>query len=75
MLEITLFWEDKNWKGRGYANNIWLHIYPEKKEYYMYTTPYCNIASENVVEVMRKSDIKDMVAYLESMGFSRQLNS
>lgn len=74
MLDITLFWRDKNFEGRGYANNIWLHIYPEKKEYNMYTTPYCNIG-ETVVEVMRKSDIKDMVAYLESMGFSRQLNS
>lgn len=39
MLDITLFWRDKNFEGRGYANNIWLHIYPEKKEYNMYTTP------------------------------------
>lgn len=68
-LKITLFWEDKNWRGRGYANNLWLRIYPEKKSYKTYNSYCCDTGSLEVVTVKRKSDIKDMIKYLNLHGY------
>ncbi len=68
-LKITLFWEDKNWHDRCYANNLWLHIYPEKKSYKTYTSMYCDTGSLEVVVAKRKSDIEDMIKYLSFHGY------
>lgn len=68
-LKITLFWEDKNWRGRGYANNVWLHIYPERMTYETYTSYCCDTEGLGVVTVKRKSDIVDMIKYLGLRGY------
>lgn len=73
-LKITLFWEDKNWHDRGYASNLWLHIYPEKKFYKTYESCYCDTGSLEVVTVKRKSDIEDMIKYLNSHGYIKGSN-
>ena len=67
--QIILFYQDENWQQRGEAHNIWLHIYPEKKEYEKIVSPYCDIRSMNIVEVKRKSDIEDLINYLSREGY------
>lgn len=64
-MRIVLFYRDKNWKERGYANHIWLSIYPESKTYQKVVTMYEDIGSNNVVEIKRKSDVADMIEYLK----------
>lgn len=73
-LKITLFWEDKNWRDRGYANNLWLHIYPEKKSYKTYESCYCGTDSLEIITVKRKSDIEDMIKYLNFHGYIKESN-
>lgn len=69
-MEIKMFWRDQNWENRGYANHIWLHIYPDEREYQNVVTPYCDISGGmNIVEVKRKSDIEDMIKYLEGWDY------
>ena len=63
-MEIILFWEDKNWKERGYANNVWLYIYPDDGEYQKVISFGCDITRKNVIEVTRKTDIENMIRYL-----------
>ena len=64
-MRIVLFYRDKNWKERGYANHIWLSIYPESKTYQKVVTMYEDIGSNNVAEIKRKSDVADMIEYLK----------
>ena len=33
MTRIVLYYADKNWQARGHANNVWLNIYPDTKNY------------------------------------------
>ncbi len=70
--KITMFWEDKKWDRRkdGEARNMWLHIYPEKKMYEAYTSPYCDIRNRNIVEVVRKKDIESLLEYLGAQGYT-----
>lgn len=63
-MEIVMFWRDKHWQSKGSAENVWLHIYPDTGEYDMYVGMYQDIRNPNIVEVVRKSDINDMVRYL-----------
>lgn len=72
-MEIILYWADKNWqKRRGCANNIWLHIYPDTREYKKTISMYCDIGRINVVEVKRKSEIEDMIKYLDGWDYKKK---
>lgn len=71
-MEIIMFWRDKNWIRRGYANHIWLNINPESKTYRKVVTMYENIGCNNAVEIKRKSDINDMIAYLNANGYKEE---
>lgn len=68
-MKISLVWIDKKWKHKGIAENVWLNIYPDTKGYRKFTTPFINTDANNTVEVVRKSDIDDMIKHLESKGY------
>lgn len=72
MIRIVLYYADKNWQERGYANNVWLNIYPDTKKYSKVVTMCCDIGRENITEVKRKSDINDMVNYLKANGYTEK---
>ncbi len=69
MTRLVLFYRDKNWEQRGYANHLWLNIYPEEKKYSKVVTMCKDVFRHNIVEVARKVDIDDMVTYLKSKHY------
>ena len=71
-MKIDFFWEDRHWKQRGCANNVWLTIYPDEKEYRKTITPYCDTCMPNVIEVKRKLDIEEMISYLKGKGYREE---
>ena len=72
MTRIVLYYADKNWQVRGYANNVWLNIYPDTKNFSKVITMYSDIGQVNIIEVKRKSDINDMVNYLKANGYTEK---
>ncbi len=70
MTRIVLYYADKNWRERGYANNVWLNIYPDTKNFSKIVTMYSDIGQVNIVEVKRKADINDMINYLKAQGYT-----
>jgi len=72
MTKIVMFWEDRNWQSKGAAENVWLNIFPEVKEYTLILSSYCDISSDNIVEVKRKSDIYSFVKYLQRQGYKEK---
>lgn len=68
-MRLHLFWIDKKWKERGYANNYNLIIDIEKKVYMVYTNSYYDYNKEYDIEVKKKSDIVEYVEYLKKHGF------
>ena len=72
MTRIVLYYADKNWQARGYANNVWLNIYPDTKNYSKVVTMWSDTERSNIVEVKRKSDINDMVDYLKANGYTEK---
>jgi hypothetical protein len=68
-MQIHLYWQDKNWEDRGYANNYNLIVYMEDKTYKVYTNPYYDYNMIYDIEVKRKSDITDYIEYLKDNGY------
>lgn len=67
---VMLFWEDKNWHKRGYANNVWLKVNTVNREYertVTYSVP--PVTDNRILTVTRKSDIDGFVEHLRSMGY------
>ena len=68
-MRLHLFWLDKNWQERGYANNYNLIVDMENKMYKVYTNPFYAYNRPEDIEVKKKSDITDYVEYLKINGF------
>lgn len=68
-MKLHLFWIDKNWAKRGYANNYNLIVDIKKKIYKVYTNSYYAYNRDEDIEVKRKSDITDYIEYLKKNGF------
>lgn len=68
-MRLHLFWIDKNWAERGYADNYNAIIDMEKKVYKVYTNPFYAYNRVEDIEVKRKSDITSYVNYLQENGF------
>lgn len=69
-MKLHLFWLDKNWEERGYANNYNLIIDMEKKIYKVYINSFYAYDRAEDIEVVRKSDITDYIEYLKENGFT-----
>ena len=69
-MKIHLYWLDKNWQSRGYANNYNLIVDMEDKTYKTYTSVYCGYSSLESVEVKRRCDIIGYMEYLKANGFT-----
>ena len=70
-MSIDLYYNEKNWKQRGYGNNIHLLVYYNLKKFRYLTNTKAEGMISNSVQVLRKGDIEDYVKDLESEGFSR----
>lgn len=68
-MKLHLFWIDKKWKERGYANNYNLIVDLKKKTYKVYTNSFYAYYKAEDIEVKNKSDITDYVDYLNKNGF------
>ena len=68
-MKIHLYWLDKNWQSRGYANNYNLIVDMEDKTYKTYTNSFCGYRYLDDIEVKKKSDIIDYIKYLKTNGF------
>ena len=68
-MELHLFWIDKAWKNRGYANNYNLIVNFKKKTYKIYVNPFYAYNKAVDIEVKKKSDITKYIAYLKEHGF------
>lgn len=71
-MRLHLYWLDKNWQSRGYANNFNLIIDMDKKTYKVYTNPYMAYYKPEDIEVKKKSDITDYIEYLKKNGFTEE---
>lgn len=69
-MKIHLYWLDKNWHGRGYANNYNLIVYTEDKTYKVYTNAFYDYRWPEDIEVKKKSDITDYIEYLKENAFT-----
>lgn len=69
-MKIHLYWLDKNWHERGYANNYNLIVYMEDKTYKVYTNAFYDYRWPEDIEVKKKSDITDYIEYLKENGFT-----
>ena len=68
-MRLHLFWIDKKWEERGYANNYNLIVNMENKTYKVYVNSYIAYNKVEDIEVKRKSDIANYVKYLKENGF------
>lgn len=68
-MKIHLFWNDKNWKRNGVANNYNLIVDMGNKTYKVFIDPYYAYNRAEDIEVKKKSDIMDYVEYLKLNGF------
>ena len=66
---LHLYWIDKNWKKRGYANNYNLVINFKDKTYGAFTNSYCDYIFNRDIEVKRKTDIDEYIEYLKENGY------
>ena len=71
-MRLHLYWLDKNWQSRGYANNFNLIIDMDKKTYKVYTNPYTAYYKPEDIEVKKKSDITDYIEYLKKNNFKEE---
>ena len=69
-MRLHLFWIDKRWRERGYANNYNLVVDMENKTYKVYVNAYYAYHRAEDIEVKKKSDITDYVEYLKENGFN-----
>ena len=70
-MSIDLYYNEKNWKQRGYGNNIHLIIYYNLKKFRYLTNTKAEGMISNSVQLLRKGDIEEYVKALEGEGFSR----
>lgn len=70
-MSIDLYYNEKNWKQRGYGKNIHLIIYYNLKKFRYLTNTRAEGMISNSVQVLRKGDIDEYVKDLEAEGFSR----
>ena len=68
-MRLHLFWIDKRWQERGYANNYNLIVDIEKKIYKVYVNSFYAYNRAEDIEVKKKSDITDYIEYLKENGF------
>lgn len=70
-MKIHLVWlePDSSWINRGYAKNLHLIVNYKTKSYEYLESYGTGWADRSLVEVKRKSDIKDYVEYLKSEQF------
>lgn len=68
-MKIHLYWLDKNWQSRGYANNYNLIVDMENKTYKTYIDSFCGYICLSDIEVKRKLDITEYIKYLKMNGF------
>lgn len=67
-MKLHLFWIDKRWQERGYANNYNLIVDMENKTYKVFVNPFYAYHRPEDIEV-KKSDITEYVEYLREKGF------
>lgn len=68
-MRLHLFWIDKNWEKRGYANNYNLIVDMENRTYKTYTNPFYDYIQREDIEVKKKSDITSYIECLKENGF------
>lgn len=68
-MRLHLFWIDKRWQERGYANNYNLIVDIGKKIYKVYINSFYVYNKQEDIEVKKKSDITDYIEYLKENGF------
>lgn len=68
-MKIHLFWIDRNWETKGYANNYNLVVDFEKKTYLVYQNPFYDYRGPEDIQVVKKSDIKNYIEHLKKEGF------
>jgi hypothetical protein len=69
IMRLHLFWIDKRWQERGYANNYNLIVDMENKIYKVYVNSFYAYHRAEDIEVKRKSDILDYMEHLKKNGF------
>lgn len=72
MVEIKLFWRAKPTKAGRFPESLLLKIYPATKAYQKIAdlpAVDMGVGYGNDVEVKRRSDITDMIKYLEGEGY------
>jgi len=70
-MRLHLFWIDKRWQERGYANNYNLVVDMKNKIYKVYVNPFYAYNRAEDIEVKKKSDITDYMKYLKENGFKK----
>ncbi len=68
-MRLHLFWINKRWQERGYANNYNLIVNTENKIYKVYINSFYAYNRAEDIEVKNKSDITDYMKYLKENGF------
>jgi hypothetical protein len=68
-MRLSYVYLQKKWEGC--ARNVWLTVDYEEKTYCKLITPFCNTIS-GVYELVRKSDIDDMINQLIKNGFTEE---
>ncbi len=68
-MRLHLFWIDKRWQERGYANNYNLIVNTENKIYKVYINSFYAYNRAEDIEVKKRSNITDYMKYLKENGF------
>lgn len=68
-MKLHLYWRDKNWERKGAADNYNLFVDMENKTYKIWVNSFYGYDSVSSIEVKRKSDIDEYVAYLKAHNF------
>lgn len=72
-MRLHLYWIDKNWKKRGYANNYNLLVDMKDKTYRIFVSPYYDYKLFTDIEVKRRTDIDEYIEYLKENEY-KELN-
>lgn len=70
--KLHLYWLENNWQKRGYAMNYNLVVDLEEKTFRTYTNSFYGYERPEDIEVKRKTDIFNYVAYLKECGFREE---
>lgn len=66
---LHLYWLDRGWKKKGYANNWNIVVDFNKEVFTVFSNVRSNYINSNSIEVIRKRDILDYKYYLKDKGF------